>query len=306
MIDIRYHSVSLVAVFMMLGVGIIIGLNLATPAQKQQTKALKSLQERVEGAVQDGREAKRRLSHVEHAVDILRGRVVPGKLAGKRVEIIVCGDYPAAAHGAAAAVTDAGATSVAQIIITDKLVQIAPEDRVNLFVQTLQPQSAAASTAPESVSQTELFQPLMRALQQGTQYSLLDAAHIATLENDGYLTVTGDIGQPCNLFVVIGGRNDDGVPSADSVADSESAIVDGLTHSGLDVSVVGCEPVDALVSSIPNFQKEQIATVDCIDQPLGQLDLPFALRGGLDHADYGVKSTAGRELPASLEEQIHP
>ena len=290
---------------MMLGVGIIIGLNLATPAQKQQTKALKSLQQRVEGAVQDGQEAKRRLLHVEHAVDILRSRVVPGKLAGKRVEIIICGDYPAAAHGAAAAISDAGATSVAQIDITDKLVQISPEDRVNLFVQTLQP-PPASSTTPDSVSQTELLQPLMRALQEGTQYSLLDSAHISTLENDGYLTVTGDISQPCNLFVVIGGRNDDGVPSADSVADSESAIVDGLTHSGLDVSVVGCEPSDALVSSIPSFQQEQIATVDCIDQPLGQLDLPFALRGGLDHSDYGVKSTAKRELPASLEEQIHP
>ena len=305
MIDIRYHSVSLVAVFMMLGVGIIIGLNLATPAQKQQTKALKSLQQRVEGAVQDGQEAKRRLLHVEHAVDVLRGRVVPGKLAGKRVEIIICGDYPAAAHGAATAVTDAGATSVAQIDITDKLVQISPEDRLNLFVQTLQP-PPAATTPPESVNQTELLQPLMRALQEGTQYSLLDASHLSTLENEGYLTITGDITQPCNLFIVIGGRNDDGIPSAESVADSESAIVDGLTHSGLDVSVVGCEPSDALVSSIPNFQKEQIATVDCIDQPLGQLDLPFALRGGVDKADYGLKGTASRELPTSLEEQIHP
>ena len=82
MIDIRYHSVSLVAVYMMLGVGIIIGLNLATPAQKQQTKALKSLQQRVDGAVQDGQEAKRRLAHAEHAVDVLRSRIVPGKLAG--------------------------------------------------------------------------------------------------------------------------------------------------------------------------------------------------------------------------------
>jgi hypothetical protein len=106
--------------------------------------------------------------------------------------------------------------------------------------------------------------------------------------------------------VIVGGRNEDGIPPAGLVADTETGIVEGLTHAGADVSVVGCEPLEVAASSIPNYQKEQIATVDCIDQPLGQLDLPFALRGGVDKADYGLKNTAGRELPASMEEQIHP
>lgn len=305
MIDIRYHSVSLVAVFMMLGVGIIIGLNLASPAQKQQTKALKSLQERVEGAVQDGQEAKRRLLHIEHAVDILRARVVPGKLANKRVEIIVCGDYPAAAHSAATALSDAGAISVAQIVITDKFVGLSSDDRADLYGRLgSQPPSAPPAS---NISQAELMNPLMSALHDGSPPGSASEEEVSTLENGRYIDVTGEINQPCSLFVIIGGRNDDGNPTADNVAETETALIEGLLHTGYDLSVVGCEPSDALVSSIPNYQREQkIATVDCIDQPLGQLDLPFALRGGVDKADYGLKSTAGRELPASLEEQNHP
>jgi hypothetical protein len=36
-----------------------------------------------------------------------------------------------------------------------------------------------------------------------------------------------------------------------------------------------------------------------VDQPLGALDLPFALSGEAD--SYGLKATAARQLPASLD-----
>lgn len=307
MIDFRHHSLTIVAIFMMLGVGILIGERLALPAQiKQQTKTLAVLQEQVDGAVQDGREAKRRLAHIEHAIDVLRARVVPGKLAGKRVEIVVCGDYPQAAYAAATALTDAGATSAAQIDITDKLVEINPDERGGLLQSMTSTDQPADPTAqiPADVNQTDLLRPLMAVLHTGTDASEDGASMIATLVNQRDISVSGDISQPCSLFVVIGGRNEDGIPPESLVADTESGIVAGLLDQGMDVSVVGCEPLDAVISSIPNYQKEQIPTVDCIDQPLGELDLPFALRG--DKADYGLKSTAGRELPASLEEQNHP
>jgi hypothetical protein len=66
--------------------------------------------------------------------------------------------------------------------------------------------------------------------------------------------------------------------------------------------VVGCEPFTAAASSIPLYQNYGIATIDCIERPLGRLDLPFALRGGADAVDYGLKPTASRRIPVSLEE----
>lgn len=320
MFDIRYHIVSIVAVFLMLGAGILIGERIALPAQiKQQTRSLAALQEQVDGAVQDGREAKRRLAHVEHAVDVLRGRVVPGKLAGKHVDIILCGDYTHAAYAAATAVLDAGAVSVAQIGVSDKLVDISQDDRDELLQRIngdtgstdtttggSGDSSDSASTAlTADTSQTNLLAPLMSVLHSGTATSDNGDTVVTQLENEQYITVTGDISQPCSLFVIVGGRNDDGNPPANLVEDTESALIEDLLNTGADVEVVGCEPSDAVVSSIPNYQKERIATVDCIDQPLGQLDLPFALHGGIDKADYGLKSTAARELPPSLEGPGH-
>ena len=55
---------------------------------------------------------------------------------------------------------------------------------------------------------------------------------------------------------------------------------------------------------MPSFQNAGIATVDCIDLPLGQLALPFALRG--EKGDYGLKATAKQPLPDSLSGAVSP
>ena len=64
--------------------------------------------------------------------------------------------------------------------------------------------------------------------------------------------------------------------------------------------MVGSEPLDAVTSFVSTYQKYGIPTVDCMDKPLGRLDLPYALRG--EAADYGFKATANRRIPISLEE----
>jgi hypothetical protein len=301
MLDIRYHIVSICAVFMMLGVGIMIGINVAAPAQiKQQTKALANLRQQVDGAVQDGREAKRRLASLQQAVDVLRLRLVPGRLLGKRVEIIQCGDYPQASKIAADAVADAGGSVVATIDITDRFVEMQPEDREALL-QKLAAPNAAGTGQPVDTSTGGLINPFMADLQSGS--SADTTGLISALEAERDVTITGDTSQPCALFLLVGGRNADSILPPQQVEDMETELINGLLNSGMTVSVVGCESIDAFNSSIPSYQKEGIATIDCIDQPLGELDLPFALNG--EKADYGLKSTAVRELPASLEE-VHP
>ncbi|MGO8672177.1 MAG: copper transporter [Capsulimonadaceae bacterium] len=319
MLNISYHIVTICAVFIALAVGILIGERIEPAQEKQQERSLAVLQKQVDGAVQEGREAKRRLTHVEAAVDGLRLQTVAGMLDGKNVEVIDCGNYSQAKDSVEDAIRDAGGKVTAVVSVTDRFLDLTSSDRVDLLSKLSPNASPPAGT---DVPTDSLLAPLATVLCSGTdtvtnvatdsttdtntEADPASTALLSVYKDTRCITVAGDVSQPCRLFVIIGGHSDDGTPEVSAAQDIEGAVGRALPAAGADVSVVGCEPIDTVTSSIPIFQKCQIATVDCVDTPLGKLDLPFALRGGADKADYGLKTTATRELPASIEEQSHP
>jgi hypothetical protein len=67
-------------------------------------------------------------------------------------------------------------------------------------------------------------------------------------------------------------------------------------------TVVGVESLGADLSFMRIYQSGGLATIDNIDRAAGQIALPFALRG--EKAAYGMKPTADRVLPLSLERPV--
>lgn len=267
--DLRYHLFYFIAIFLMLGFGMLVGGSFYGPVQvRQQQKSLVSLRVAVEGAVQEGREAKSELAKTEAALDAMRPALVRGKLTGKRVIIIQTGDYAEATQQAATALRDAGALPAVTVVLGDKW-------------QTLAPDARAANLAA-----------LAGALARGADDAL------QPLEDQGLVTVTGGLSAPGALFVLVGGGKEETAPDAPL---DGGLIAQLQAQAGASARVVGCEPFDAVRSFVPAYQGAQIPTVDCIDRPLGRLDLPFALRSGDDAGDYGLKSTARRQTPPSLE-----
>ncbi len=98
---------------------------------------------------------------------------------------------------------------------------------------------------------------------------------------------------------MVGGSRDDTPQIA-----VDGPLIGGLKAAGSSPLVVGCEPFTAAVSSIPGYQAAGIATVDCIDLPLGQIALPFALRG--EAGDYGLKPTARQQLAGLARRDARP
>lgn len=279
--DIRYHFIYLIAVFLMLGVGMLVGASFVGPDQvKRQTTAIRDLRTQANQAVSEYQASRDQLGKTEQALDDLRPALVHGKLTGRRVTLIQTGDYPEATQDAATALRDAGASPVVTLILSPKWMALT------------------------SGAQASDLTGLAQALTGGTAQEA-NAQTLQSLENQDLVTVTGDLVQPCSLFVLVGGAKDDYGQSAPGTLDS--ALIRQIqesSHSG--AVLVGCEPFDAVASFIPSYQSAQIATVDCIDLPLGQLALPFALTGGADTDDYGLKSTAKRLIPDSLEAQSSP
>ncbi len=286
MLDARYHLFYLIAIFLMLGFGILIGASYYGPVQvSQQKKVLQSLAAQTNKVVQERNEARDRMTKDEAALSSLRPVLVRGKLVGKRVILMQTGDYPDAAQAANTAVSDAGATVAATVVLTDKWGALLPKQREAL--------SPVADPTDAASQDKALLAALATALTTGNGGGGAGEAALEALKEEGLITVSGELSQPCTLFVLVGGKSDD-----TQNASLDGPLLDGFKAASANVTLVGCEPSTATASSISAYQNAGIATVDCIDLPLGQLALPFALRG--ERGDYGLKPTAKQPLPDSL------
>lgn len=285
MLDARYHLFYLIAIFLMLSFGIMIGASYYGPVQVRQQKGrIDSLAAETNRVVQDRDLARDRFTKDETVLSALEPVLVRGKLVGKRVTVVQTGDYADAAEAANKAVTDAGAMVAATVVLTDKWGVLLPRQRQAL--------SALADPSDPASQDKSLMVGLASALTGGDHSD--SPSTLEALQGQGLITVSGDPSQPCSLFVVVGGSRDDALgPRLDG------PLLDGFKTLSNPVTLVGCEPFAAETSSISVYQNAGIATVDCIDLPLGQLALPFALRG--DAGDYGLKPTAKKQLPDSLE-----
>jgi len=304
MLDSRYFFIFLCVTFLMLGFGIVIGQSVTLPAQiTRQQHTLQLLQAQVDGAVQEGRVAKVHLAQVENAMNKIRPRLVRNALAGQSVDVIQCSDYPQATSDAKAALMDAGANVTAVIVISDQFVDLSPERRDNIRQQLDTITGAAAQPSPETT--VSLITRLAGAIAHGAPEGSPTASVLKMLEKNDLVIINGNVTQACSSFVLVGGRNDDGYPDQSDTSELEGELIEQLASAANGSStVVGCEPLDVTTSSIPQYQKENIATVDCIDHPIGQIALPFAVRG--EHDDFGLKSTARVTLPESLEHEATP
>ena len=282
MLDVRYHIFYLGLLFLMLGFGIMVGASIIGPAQvHQQAGAIASLRVATNKVAQDRDLARDRMTKDETALSSLQPALVRGRLAGKRVILIQTGDYAEAVESANKAVTDAGAMVAATVVLTDKWGTLLPKQRAAL--------SSVADPADAAGQDKALLAALAAALTAGTA----GAATLEALQGQRLITKSGDLSQPCTLFVLVGGKSDDAQNAA-----LDGPLLDGFKAAPANVTLVGCEPFAASTSSISAYQNAGIATVDCIDLPLGQIALPFALRG--EAGDYGLKPTAKQTLPDSL------
>jgi len=285
--DFRYHIFYLGLMFLMLGFGIFVGASVIGPAQvRAQTNSIANLRQQANKILQDGDQARDRLARDEGILAALRPGRVRGKLAGKRVIVLQTGDYPDAVTDATTAVSDAGATVVATVILTHEWKTLNARQRDAL-------DAVAPVGADASAQDAALLAALAGALSDGTGAGPVPAKTLEALQGQDLITLTGDLSQPCGLFVVVGGGSDE----ADAPK-TDGPLLAGFRASAPPARVVGCEPSAAASSSVPAFQAAGIASVDCVDLPLGQLDLPFALRG--DMGDYGIKPTARQTLPEVL------
>ena len=292
-IDFRYHVASLVAVFLALGIGIIIGGALLGNATLE--KELGQIQEDLARLRNDQRALTAEIERREADLRVYRqfgAAVVPAlvkdRLLGKRVALVRTnpGTDARLARELAHLLEIAGCKVVSTTTFLRDPAELAPE-RLQALAAQLGIEGQETEILAEKVLRTAIDRiangPVYGESPGKTIISYLSGAKV--IEAGGDYTGMVDI-----LIFLVGSAD----PTLDTGQRIEHVLLDAVTETkGLLVAAV--EPTTAARSSLTEYLKYPIIVVDNIDSAPGQTALVFALvRGKKGH--YGVKDS-GQLLP---------
>lgn len=277
MIDFRYHALSLVAVFLALGIGIVLGVTIGDSLVSDADQNLRdSLRDDVTDARADLRDEQALAAKRDEVIDATSQSVAEGRLRGISVGLIAIGELPGE--------------------IADSVEQAVDESGGDLTrTAVLDPPDAPQARTPRR--QRRLGRRIGRLVERG-------GASPAARGGDSR-RFSGSYRGPIEAVVVY--RDPPPEPEDDETAhdlDLREAFEEGLLD-GLRDNVVGVEATGTDPSQVGWYQDQVIASVDNVNVPAGQLALVLVLgeaaladiTGDRPEGSYGYKDSADRALP---------
>jgi hypothetical protein len=279
--DLRYHVASLAAVFLMLVVGILIGVGISgrgfvdDAERNRLNDQIAALEEQADAAKATAGDFERRQQAARDFVESAYPVLVENRLDGKRIGVLVLGSVDPSLGYVERAVEDGGGQLARMRAVTLPLrldaveAELASRPELGGYVGDEQLSNLGRDLGRELVAGGET--PLWEAL----------AGDIVEEQSD-----RGEPAAPLDGVVVIRTAE----PQAGESSRFLAGLYQGLGSTG--VPVAGVEPSRVEQSAIPVFQRHQLSTVDGIDEELGQLALVLLLGDVKAAGDYGIRDTA--------------
>jgi hypothetical protein len=275
----RYHAISLIAVFLALGIGVLLGVSIGDGVLSDASKDLeRSLRGDLRNARAQTSDLRGELGLRDEFERLAYPGLVGNLLPGSRVGVVAIGDLPS---GYLTMIRDSVEPAGAQI--------------------------SSVSVIHASLPTGKLADDL-----KGTQLHHLDRDNDALgrfakrlgrqFANGGSLIgrVKGDLlsssrGEYRGLDGIVLVRNRDGLKGEQKKAADrfESELISGILST--EAEIVGVETRDADPSQIPAMSGKGVSTVDDIDLVAGRTALVYVLLGA--KGQFGVKRTADQLLP---------
>jgi hypothetical protein len=276
-VDFRYHALSLVAVFLALGIGIVLGVTVGDSLVSEADQNLRdSLRDDVTEAREQARDEQELAGKRDEVIDATSQAVADGRLRGIGVGVIAIGELPGEIADSVEEAIDTSGGDLERTAVLD-------------------PPEAPEARSPRR--QRRLGRRIGRLVERG-------GASPALREGEPR-RFSGSYRGPVEAVVVYR----DPPPEAedeDSARDLElrEAFEDGL-FDGLRDNVVGVEATGTDPSQIGWYDDQVIASVDNTNVPAGRLALVLVLQeaalaqitGERPEGSYGYKDTADRALP---------
>jgi outer membrane murein-binding lipoprotein Lpp len=296
-ISLRYHAVSIAAVFLALAVGVVLG---ASGVSERLLGAVTAQADDLGGQVQlltaqrDALAASQRAS--EEFAQRVGPAVVKGTLQGQTVTLVTSGADQADRNAVVALLGQAGATVTGEVALTDAVGDPARADQLRQLTAQLLPAGAQLPAAADTGSLAGgLLGGVLFAKGGGTPDQ--EKAVLGGLAGAGFV-LPGEPPAQANLALVLTGGALTGVDAADAAAvtarlaaqldvSGGGAVLAGRVGSSDATGAVGVARADPTITA-------KMSTVDNVQSGAGQLSAVLALREQLDGKSgrYGVSVTA--------------
>ena len=308
MIDFRYHLVSIVAVFLALAIGIVLGTTaLNGPIESHLTRLEGSLQREADSLRAQNSQLQQQINNDQSYAQASAPLVLPHLLDGQRVVLVVApGASPQVISGVTAMVQQAGGVVTGQVDLQPQLFDTSAttEHSLNALAQLVPPGTSVAGQSPQPGSDPQLYgqaeagRVLAAAIvtKDGPALSATQShAILAGFAQGGFLQVSKPQLTPATLAVVI-------MPATPPVAgDSDPAnlalisITQQLSSASLGAVLAGSLPGSGPGSAIDELASGntgiEVSSVDNANFATGQVFVVQALSqllAGRKPASYGV------------------
>jgi hypothetical protein len=324
-IDFRYHLVSIVAVFLALAIGIVLGsTELQGPAYNLLNQTTAKLQNELNQASSQRDAAQQQANLGQNYAQAVEPVVLHDLLAGQRLLIIT---EPGASASVVTAISnaatqDAGATVTGQIALQSKFfdnsgttqdslntvnMDLAQADNIVLDTGTPPQQQAAQVIASEILTrspESTTGQPSISS-SAGSQQDTNAQTMLGAYANEGFLTISGQPSAPATLAVIVTPQTAPQDGSADSldqilvpVAEELAAKSSATVVAGVSAGSGPGSPIAVLRAS---SAASKVSTVDDADFVAGQSvviqALAMQLNGG-NPGSYGFANGASAVGPS--------
>lgn len=285
MFDFRYHALSIVAVFLALLVGLLLGV--AVGDRGLVSSAETSLRGSLRGEIRDAQaqrdELRRELAQRNEFERAAYGPLTAGRLSGQRVGIVALGSLH---NGTVQAVRNALQGTGGELVSVSVIREPLNRDAL----------ARAAGTSRYTALNLDdsLLQPF--GFRIGTQY--VQGGKLLTRLRSALLG-SNYSGQFEGLDAIVLVRADNKLKGKDATAARafEQGLLQGMTR--FDVPVVGVESVSTEPSQVGWYTDRDLASVDNVDTVRGQAALVLAVASRRKGA-FGEKPTAEAPLPPGV------
>lgn len=309
MIDFRYHLVSIVAVFLALGLGILLG---ATALQPSALKVLVSTsqQERkqIDSVIATNGQQRSQIASNDDWAQAAAPLLLRQLLAGEQVVLVEAPGAPGqVVSGITQMLAEAGATVSGQVQLSSKFFDSSPptQEQLGQLAQQFAPgQTLASGSAISQASQVLAGAILTRDGPGQPVAGQRDSASAALLSGfaaGGFLTISGHPNARATLAVVISPGN----PAPNTVSQGLVTFAQALNLAGQGTVVAGTAQGSGPGSAIDLLraaasQAGHLSSVDNADHVVGQITVAQALADLLRgvSGNYGALSSAGAAGPS--------
>lgn len=286
-IDIRYHIASLVAVFLALGIGILMGANLL--GNDTMINTLKNESDKIEKSLEvlrlENKKAQEEVSGYKSIIAVhkqFEKQTVPmlvyGKLAGKQVAVIETNNY-GFHEDWLNTLTMAGA-------------------RVNSITTVLggfniQDENKRKKIATKLLLNSNEEKEIYNAVTTEIAGCITTGQNLENLQffsSMGLLKTSGNYGVPIQAVIFVGGSRDE-----ETAKVKELDVPMMKLFLDQNIPVFGVENSDVEFSYMKDYQRQKVSTVDNVDLYPGQYSLVMAMAGR--PGNYGIKPSAKQVMP---------